>query len=119
MRKIKFREWTGVEMDYEPQISLISTASINEFFDRETIMQFTGFIDKKGVEVYAGDYLVDRYPVDEEDLSKGYHESLFPVVFSDGSWCVDTSFKKDGSWLVPISEYFGEHLEVKGNIYKN
>lgn len=45
-----------------------------------------------------------------------------PVVYDVNQCCfsVDNSFKKDGSRLVNIIDYFGvENLEVVGNIYEN
>ena len=65
--------------------------------------------DRNGVEIFEGDYLVDRY----ED-----EESLFQVVYSPElmAWAIDTSYAKDGSQMVSIREFFGDCLEVKNQL---
>ena len=122
-RELKFRAWTKNNyMAYqgEPDLGHIQSF-FHHYGDEEYIMQFTGLKDKNGVEIYEGDYLGDRFPIDEEDLSLGYHESLLLVVWCNKQlmWCVDVSFAKDGSYLTSLVDYFGEFLEVKGNIYEN
>lgn len=119
MREMKFRAWkygkcyTGSLVDFMKNMDYASAVV-------STFEQYTGLKDKNGVEIYEGDYLVDRFPIDEEDLSQGYNESLLPVVWCDTHlcWCVDASFAKDGSYLTSLVEYFGEFLEVKGNIHE-
>jgi hypothetical protein len=78
-------------------------------------MRSTERKDRNGVEIFEGDYLVDRYEVKGE-----MYESLFKVVYSPElmAWAIDTSYAQDGSFTESIHEFFGDCLEVKGNIHE-
>ena len=122
-RELKFRAWDKSQnyMAYQGNPDLETLSSFMFHFGEDIVMQSIGLKDKDGDEIFEGDLLIDRYPVDEENLSIGYNESFLPVVWCDKQlmWCVDASFAKDGSYLTSLVEYFGEFLEVKGNIYEN
>ena len=121
-RKLKFRAYSRIngKMMQWSDIKRLGNLSKLLTLNHVTVMQFTGLVDKNGQEIYEGDYLVDRFPADEDDPEQGQIESLLPVVWCDKQlmWCVDSSFKKDGSYLTSLVEYFGDQLEVKGNIYQ-
>ena len=122
-RELKFRAWDKSQkyMAYQGNPDLETLSSFMFHFGEDIVMQSIGLKDKDGDEIFEGDLLIDRYPVDEENLNLGYNESFLPVVWCDKQlmWCVDVSFAKDGSYLTSLVEYFGEFLEVKGNIYEN
>jgi hypothetical protein len=61
------------------------------------------------VEIFEGDYLVDRC----ED-----GEYLLKVVYSPElmAWAIDISYAQDGSCTESIHEYFGDCLEVKNPV---
>lgn len=66
----KFRAWDGYQMDYDPPVSLISTASVNDFFDRlDVYMQYLG-LDTNLNEIYELDQI--QFKNDDGWWHKGY-----------------------------------------------
>lgn len=121
MREIKFRVWDNLDFMSQPFTLQDLQEKKIQFTSECILMQYTGIKDKNGKEIYEGDILSDPFPIDYEDLSKGYHEGFLPVIWCPETlqWCVDASFAKDGSYPTSMVEYFGNHLEVKGNIHEN
>ena len=110
MREIKFRAWDEInhemldadDMKYGVQYNnkTLSLISQKECF---TFMQFTGFKDKNGVEIYEG------------DIIKGLHD--FGMVFEERM----TSVHYDDDFCgYPVFTYWlRKTIEVIGNIYEN
>lgn len=82
-------------------------------FDHEMVlMSVTGFVDKKGVEVYAGDLLelVSYYPISGfTDNGDGTYICVDSVVYDEGAYMLNVS----GMYLTDIKRGL-----VVGNIYE-
>src|SRR5690554_4886418 len=141
-REIKFRVWVKPEhWDEDENIGLMTNGlplggwnkwwiNLMEPFDESQsldgefivgehieVMQFTGLTDKNGVEIYEGDYLVDRYKDDGK-----WEESLLEVQWCPKTlqWSVDASYKQKRGFLMNLVDYFTfDELEVRGNIFEN
>ena len=119
-REIKFRAFSKESNRMINWNSIKECKNLHKLMSLEHVelMQFTGLKDVNGVEIYEGDYLVDTF---EDELSGEILESFLPVVWNTKTlqWCVDVSFKQDGSYLEPVLGFFShETLKVKGNIYE-
>ncbi len=108
-RVIKFRAWDreyGQMLSWEYLKEHRTLAGLNE-----SVMQFTGLLDKNGKEIYEGDIL--------EGSTNGLifgHQLKFTVIWD---------IKSAGFWLhfenPKLREYisWANKLEVIGNIYEN
>jgi uncharacterized phage protein (TIGR01671 family) len=123
MRELKFRAWDKKYKKWVKSAGLDQNIIVNAFLDRSgyfqideydgkvakslgydfELMQYTGFKDKNGVEIYDGDILSGKWVVEWES------ERGFWVVFNPAlHYCAL------GEALYNVPE-----LEVVGNIYEN
>jgi hypothetical protein len=100
-------------MVYSGDPDLETVSSFFHHWGDHQIMRSTERKDRNGVEIFEGDYLVDRYE-DEDEM----HESLFQVVYCPRlmAWAIDVSYAQDGSVTESIHDYFGDCLEVKNPV---
>lgn len=114
MKTLKFRAWDdGLKQMFPVGILGFCEGgfSVSDGYSREAIgkyplMQFTGFIDKNGKEVYEGDIVQYKFEFPKGNIN----ERIYKVEF-DGC-----AFRTFGNVL---SIYEQEQVEVIANIYKN
>jgi hypothetical protein len=75
-----------------------------DFPSKLELMQYTGLLDKNGVEIYEGDICMHHY-FHEKGVIEWINAS-FKLCYDDG----------DHETLLPIDL---EHYEVIGNVYEN
>lgn len=104
-REIKFRAWDKLNnnMNDWEVMSAIEPFETNYSFstfrnENLIFMQFTGLLDKNGVEIYEG------------DIVRGRDGDIYSVVFENAA------FRTNG--IVPHPKYFSDD-EVIGNVWEN
>jgi len=118
-REIKFRVWdienkemlNVQELDFEPTFYggriAIRPDQYSDYFDTEDmiLMQYTGFNDRCGKEIYEND-IVYVSGEDENAIIEWDEETARFIIHFDG-------------WIADFDNYYGKELEVMGDIYNN
>ena len=118
MREIKFRAWNKHHkimgeiymIDTLHEIVMIETKEkTTHTFGTSTVelMQYTGLLDKHGVEIYEG------------DIIKADNGNSFRIVFFDGAFQVARPQKRMKIVMSLMLPCRNKDIEVIGNIYEN
>lgn len=119
-REIKFRAWNDGEMLSVP---INSNYGLSRFFgflrEDAILMQFTGFKDKNGKEIYDRDILQDS--IKDEDTGQ-IIKSKETVYFDEllGGWMLDQSFEQDRNYGTSLFQNLLDFdYEIIGNVFEN
>ncbi len=115
-REFKFRAWDGKKLDTAFNGDEWLGINVNELFkamiddDKLVVMQWTGLLDRQGVEIYEGDIIKYRF---------GYEDVVGRVEYSDNyAGFIDPVNQVMMSMFDP-TDGDGLIAQVIGNIYQN
>lgn len=103
-RQIKFRAWDGKEMIEKPVVSSFDWNKGSSGGTHDTLMQFTGLLDKNGKEIYEGDIL-------KHDLWGNCQ-----IIWEHGMF---RGQSKDEKYDFTLADYQRDRQRIVGNIYEN
>jgi hypothetical protein len=87
-------------------------SNMNWQVQKDTIGQYTGLDDKKGVKIFEGD-IVEYEDSNRSCLNRDDGKDITQIVWDDGALVLADGYPKH------LGEYGGEVFEVIGNIHDN
>ena len=126
MEEIKFRAWTGTQMEYRVVVGMLGAFYVEgvdpndsacmspfntKYSEQTPIMQFTGLHDKNGKEIYEGD-VIERGDYAHPRSKKRYRGK---VIFQRGYFEIAWN---ESYYSETLYVHCGE-CEIIGNIYEN
>ena len=112
-RLFKFRAWDEKQkyMAIQGTPDLETLQSFIFHFGEDILMQFTGFKDKSGNEIYEGDIVFNH-------AENGVCNSNI-IIFNEYGYFLQTYFSETRREIISLNEYLTRDLEVIGNIFQN
>ena len=115
MRELKFRAWCANKKEWEkdawhltPDGRIVDTyRQIEMRKETHFLNQFTGLLDKQGVEIYEGDII--KCFGDIAKVVWDEHDALYRYIYNSGG----------ERYMKILGTHSYEHFEVIGNIYEN
>lgn len=128
MREIKFRAWekstknkTIINNKMIPWEELLEFYNLENILNEEglrndfVLMQYTGFKDEKGKEIYEGDKLILTVTYEEVDGEEVVECDTGVVEWHEGRWIVSSEEFDDED----LYDWSLADIVVIGNIYEN
>jgi uncharacterized phage protein (TIGR01671 family) len=120
-REIKFRAWIPKYKKMETGLFGLRSDGLTSFNSIAILMQYTGYKDKNGVEIYEGDILQCTY---SNDIAKFFKIKTFTsvVLFAGGSFRVTEVGYNDMNYIfdfpMTLEECYNDNDIVIGNMYE-